>query len=127
VPQANPKLLKSDQGFLEEFEAAPWLLPPRTPLLPYAGTHDFDGLLKLRSRPAGGQTQTITVLLFSKAYAALAQNSSEFGASQLDFASNCACWPPVTDRSHLLLLRKWEAKQQQAPACVPPPVMHVAL
>ncbi|KAI3428080.1 hypothetical protein D9Q98_006464 [Chlorella vulgaris] len=73
--QANPKLLKSDQGFLEEFEAAPWLLPPRTPLLPYADTHDFDGLLKLRSRPAGGQTQTITVLLFSKAYAALAQNS----------------------------------------------------
>jgi hypothetical protein len=95
VPQANPTLFKSDQGFLEEFEAAPWLLPPRTPLLPYAGTHDFDGLLKLRSRPAGSQTKTITILLFNKAYGIMAQNSSEFGASQLDFASSCACWPPA--------------------------------
>lgn len=36
--QANPDLPASDPGLIEEFEAAPWLLPPRTAALPYAGS-----------------------------------------------------------------------------------------
>ncbi|PSC72584.1 hypothetical protein C2E20_4222 [Micractinium conductrix] len=73
--QANPDLPASDPGLIEEFEAAPWLLPPRTAALPYAGVHDFDELLKLRSRPAGNYSSSVALLLFSKPYAVMLQNS----------------------------------------------------
>lgn len=73
--QQNPGLLKGDHGLLEEFEAAPWLLPARTPQLPYANLHSFEKLLALRSRPVGSLKKSITLLLFSKAWAVMAQNS----------------------------------------------------
>jgi hypothetical protein len=76
--QANPALLESDRAVLEEFEATPWLLPTRTPLLPYAGVHSFDQLLRLRGSPQGSQEKAVVILLFSKAYAVMAQNSSEW-------------------------------------------------
>lgn len=75
--QANPDLVDSDPAVAEEFEAAPWLLPPRTLALPYAGLHDLDYLLELRSQPAGQWDGSVTFLLFSKAYAVMVQNSSE--------------------------------------------------
>lgn len=75
--QANAELVGSDPAVAEEFAAAPWLLPPRTPALPYAGVHDLDALLALRSRPAGRWGGSVTVLLFSKPYAVMVQNSSE--------------------------------------------------
>lgn len=62
---------------LEEFAAAPWLLPPRTPALPYAGVHRLDELMALRAAPAGRHTRAVTIVLFGKAYAMMAQNSSE--------------------------------------------------
>jgi hypothetical protein len=65
----------SERGLLDEFEAAPWLLPTRTPLLPYAGVHDFDELLKLRSQPVPGYDKSIALLLFGKAYGVMTQNS----------------------------------------------------
>lgn len=74
--QADPAVSGSTAA-LEEFAAAPWLLPPRTPALPYAGVHRLDQLMALRSAPAGRHRRSIAVLLFSKAYAVMAQNSSE--------------------------------------------------
>ena len=65
---------------MDEFEAAPWLLPARTPALPYAGVHGFDELLSLRSRPAGIYNQSVTLLLFNAGWATMAQNSSEWVA-----------------------------------------------
>jgi hypothetical protein len=62
---------------LAEFEAAPWLLPARTPALPYAGVHDFDALLKLRSQPVAGYNKSIALILFDKRWAVMTQNSSE--------------------------------------------------
>jgi hypothetical protein len=76
--QRNPGTLRSDRALLEEFEAAPWLLPPRTPLLPYTGVHNLDSLLALRARPAGKHKKAIAFLLFSKRWAVMAQNSSEW-------------------------------------------------
>jgi hypothetical protein len=73
--QRNPGTLRSDRALLEEFEAAPWLLPPRTPLLPYTGVHNLDSLLALRARPAGKHKKAIAFLLFSKRWAVMAQNS----------------------------------------------------
>lgn len=65
-----------------EFEAAPWLLPARTPSLPYAGQHDLDALLAQRAQRVAGalgeeQRTAVVLLLFSKAFAVMAQNSSE--------------------------------------------------
>jgi hypothetical protein len=51
---------------LAEFVAAPWLLPPRTKALRYAGVHTLEELLQLRATPQGNHTKTIAVLLFSK-------------------------------------------------------------
>jgi hypothetical protein len=62
---------------LAEFEAAPWLLPARTPALPFAGVHDFDALLKLRSMPVGGFDKSIVIILFDRQWAVMTQNSSE--------------------------------------------------
>ena len=90
--QQNPGLLKGDHGLLEEFEAAPWLLPARTPQLPYANLHSFEKLLALRSRPVGSLKKSITLLLFSKAWAVMAQNSSEWSAQQLlPWSATCSC------------------------------------
>ena len=88
--QANPQhSLQANKGrrkswktpfnrFLaREFEAAPWLLPARSQGLPYAGVHGFDELLALRSAPVAGHDKAIALLLFSKAYAVMAQNSSK--------------------------------------------------
>ena len=78
LPQANPEgALRQHPGLLAEFEAAPWLLPSRTPALPYAGVHDFDALLKLRSQPVGGYDKSIALILFDHKWAVTTQNSSE--------------------------------------------------
>ena len=78
LPQANPEgALRQHPGLLAEFEAAPWLLPARTPALPYAKVHDFDALLKLRSQPVAGYNKSIALILFDKRWAVMTQNSSE--------------------------------------------------
>lgn len=73
--QAKPEIASSDPALAAEFEAAPWLLPARTRALPYAGVHDFDQLVALRSRPAGRWDKSVAFLLFSKPYAVMVQNS----------------------------------------------------
>ena len=67
-------------SFAAEFQAVPWLLPPRMPALPWAGVHGFDELMAMQSRPAGGHPRSVALLLFNKAFAVMAQNSSECGA-----------------------------------------------
>lgn len=52
--QADPGVLASDPALAAEFEAAPWLLPPRTPTLRYAGVTEFDALLELRAAEVPG-------------------------------------------------------------------------
>ena len=79
--QAEPDLPECEPAVVEEFEAAPWLLPPRTRALPYAGIHKFEDLLALRSRPAGGYDKAIAMLLFSRTFAVMAQNSSALAAA----------------------------------------------
>lgn len=79
--QADPSLLHRAPALVAEFEVAPWLLPPRTNLLPYAAVHGFEQLLALRALPEGGQNSTVTVLLFSRKWAPMLQNSSECGAA----------------------------------------------
>lgn len=54
--------------------ATPWLLPPRTPALSYNNISDEDELLALRAQPFGKHKRTISIFLFSKALAGLAQN-----------------------------------------------------
>ena len=75
--QADPRLIIRKPQLLHEFEAAPWLLPSRTKVLPYAGVHDFDRLLELRAQPAGSYNKSIALLLFNKGWSIMAQNSSE--------------------------------------------------
>ena len=75
--QADPGLAERDAGLLAEFEAAPWLLPPRTKALPYAGVHNLDALLQLRGSAAGSYPKTITLLTFNKRFSAITQNASE--------------------------------------------------
>lgn len=75
--QADPGLAERDAGLLAEFEAAPWLLPPRTKALKYAGVHKLEELLQLRATPQGNHTKTVAVLLFSKNVSAMAQNAGE--------------------------------------------------
>ncbi|EFN50932.1 hypothetical protein CHLNCDRAFT_141733 [Chlorella variabilis] len=73
--QADPALVERDAEALAEFEAAPWLLPTRSKVLPYAGVHDLERLLKLRSTAIGPYNKTITVVLFSKNASVMAQNA----------------------------------------------------
>ncbi|KAL4860227.1 hypothetical protein ACK3TF_000413 [Chlorella vulgaris] len=74
--QRDPAALSQDSAyFAAEFEAAPWLLPPRTTILPYARMHDLDELLALRAKPAGTHEKAVVVLLFNAATAAMAENS----------------------------------------------------
>lgn len=51
------------------------MLVPAWPTHIAAGVHDFDELLKLRSRPAGNYSSSVALLLFSKPYAVMLQNS----------------------------------------------------
>ena len=88
--QADPAVLSRQPALLREFEAAPWLLPPRTPALPYAGVHDFDQLLALRSAPVGNYSKAIALLLFSKAYGLMAQNSGECAAAVAAHTGRCS-------------------------------------
>ncbi|PSC72525.1 hypothetical protein C2E20_4221 [Micractinium conductrix] len=77
--QRDPGLLQRKRGgaaLLEEFEAAPWLLPPRTEALPHAGVHDFDALLQLRARPQGSHPSAVALFLFTADWAIIAQNSA---------------------------------------------------
>ncbi|KAL4437542.1 hypothetical protein ABPG77_003523 [Micractinium sp. CCAP 211/92] len=71
--QADPDLASREPSLLAECEAAPWLLPPRTPALPYAGLHDLGRLLGLRARTLGGQ-RVVTLLQFNRRFAELVQN-----------------------------------------------------
>ena len=62
---------------MAEFEAAPWLLPPRCDALPYAGVRDLDRLLQLRAVAAGGHPKTITLIPYSLLFVDMLQNASE--------------------------------------------------
>ncbi len=76
-PQADPTLPEKDPKLLHEFVAAPWLLPPRTKALPYAGVHDLDQLLALRATREGRLDKAITLLTFTAKFAVMTQNTSE--------------------------------------------------
>ncbi|KAL4443517.1 hypothetical protein ABPG75_011254 [Micractinium tetrahymenae] len=71
----TPAAAVESAALLREFEAAPWLLPCRTPSLPYSGVHEFDKLLRMRAQPAGGYDKAAVLLLFSAEWAVMAQNS----------------------------------------------------
>lgn len=71
--QADPGLASREPALLAEFEAAPWLLPPRTSALPYAGVHELGRLLRLRAQLVGRQ-RVVTLLQFNRRFAELAQN-----------------------------------------------------
>ena len=86
--QADPALVERDAEALAEFEAAPWLLPTRSKVLPYAGVHDLERLLKIRSTAIGPYNKTITVVLFSKNASVMAQNASEHAGQR---ASETGC------------------------------------
>lgn len=72
---SEPAVQQGSAAVADDFVAAPWLLPPRTPAQPWAGVHDLDRLLALQSRPVGGHNASVALLLFNRAFAELAQNS----------------------------------------------------
>ena len=76
--QADPGLAERDASLVAEFEAAPWLLPPRTKALSYAGVHNLDELATLRATSQGNLTKTVSLLTFSKRVAVMTQNTSEW-------------------------------------------------
>ena len=76
--QTDPSLPERNASLLEEFESAPWLLPPRTPALPYAGVHDLEELLALRGTPMGRYNRTIALLTFNQQFSRMTCNTSEF-------------------------------------------------
>lgn len=55
--------------------AAPWLFPPRSPMFSYLATTDLEGLAASRAQPFDTWEKTISVLLFSKAFAPMVQNT----------------------------------------------------
>lgn len=64
----------------------PWLLPARNPSLPYVNIHDLTALMHLRAQwvgpvgmPAEEMRMGVTLLLFSRDQAVMAQNSSKHG------------------------------------------------
>ncbi|KAI3432374.1 hypothetical protein D9Q98_003931 [Chlorella vulgaris] len=73
--QADPSLPERDASVLAEFQAAPWLLPPRTKALSYAGMHQLDMLAEHRSMPIGNLTRAVVVMLFSRNISVIAQNT----------------------------------------------------
>lgn len=75
--QADPSLPERNASLLAEFESAPWLLPPHTPALPYAGVHEPHALLQLRATPQGRYNKTVALLTFNQRFARLAQNTSK--------------------------------------------------
>ncbi len=77
VLQADPSLAERDPAVAAEFEAAPWLLPPRTKALNYAGVHGLDELAQLRATPHGKYGKTLTFMTFNKRFQVITQNSSE--------------------------------------------------
>jgi hypothetical protein len=62
---------------IAEFVAAPWLLPSRTSALPYWGKHQLDDLMAMRANDDLEYNRSLTILFFSRAYSALAQNASK--------------------------------------------------
>ena len=95
--QADPGLAERDAGLLAEFEAAPWLLPPRTKALKHSGVHKLDELLQLRSVAIGNYSKTATLLTFNKRFAIMAQNTSERRSAGCCHAMPCrAVQPPPT-------------------------------
>lgn len=82
--QADPGALDGSPELAAEFEAAPWLLPPRTTALPYAGVTGFDALLELRAAEVPGLNTSkavsfLTSTLHDPLTTALTQNCSERG------------------------------------------------
>ena len=75
--QGDHTLPERKQEVLAEFEAAPWLLPPRTKALSYAGVDELDKLLQLRSMPQGKYSKTITLMTYAAGrFDILMQNTS---------------------------------------------------
>ena len=74
--QADPSLPERDASIVAEFEAAPWLLPPRTKALTYTGVHNLGQLLELRATPFGKHPKTMTLLTLNKQFAVMTQNTS---------------------------------------------------
>ncbi|EFN55545.1 hypothetical protein CHLNCDRAFT_133996 [Chlorella variabilis] len=72
---ADPSLAGKEPDLVAEFEAAPWLLPPRCDALPYAGVRDLDRLLQLRAVAAGGHPKTITLIPYSLLFVDMLQNA----------------------------------------------------
>lgn len=90
--QRDPAALSQNPAyFAAEFEAAPWLLPPRTTILPYARMHDLDELLALRAKPARTHEKAVVVLLFNAATAAMAENSSKMLTAMHADPVHCPC------------------------------------
>lgn len=84
--QADPGVLASDPALAAEFEAAPWLLPPRTPTLRYAGVTEFDALLELRAAEVPGLNTSravsfLTSTLHDPLTTAFTQNCGESGGA----------------------------------------------
>ena len=75
--QADPSLPEKDAELLREFEATPWLLPPRTKALPYTGVHNLDQLVALRATREERLEKAITLLTFTNSFAVMTQNTSE--------------------------------------------------
>ncbi|EFN55055.1 hypothetical protein CHLNCDRAFT_52833 [Chlorella variabilis] len=73
--QADPSLPERDASIVAEFEAAPWLLPPRTKALTYTGVHNLGQLLELRATPFGKHPKTMTLLTLNKQFAVMTQNT----------------------------------------------------
>ena len=59
-----------------QFVAAPWLLPPRTPHLPWAGVTELDALVEVR-RTRAGTIAIVATTARSNFYAVSLQNCSE--------------------------------------------------
>jgi hypothetical protein len=55
--------------------AAPWLLPPLDPCLPYTGLTDLLQLAKQRSRPKGRYKHAVSISFFSESLAEMTQNA----------------------------------------------------
>lgn len=103
-------------ALLADLEPAPWLLPARTPALRYAGQHGFDQLLALRAGPAGRYRSAVTVLPFSRTWAAMAQNSGEGGGA------GASTWPVLLQAALGVVLQKRQGDQRPAPARTGRPV-----
>ncbi|KAI7838010.1 hypothetical protein COHA_008192 [Chlorella ohadii] len=73
--QADPALLETDAELLRQFEATPWLLPPRTKAFAYTGVHDLAELAALRATREGRVKNAVTLLTFNPRFSTMAQNA----------------------------------------------------